>query len=107
MSGISVITNITTSENRLWFKLDARYFGFKNDLFVCACYMPPTNSLYNNDDFTDLENEISSLNGKGNILIIGDLTARFLLKMSPDLLTPYNIYFPIITMKISIYTEIA
>jgi hypothetical protein len=43
---------------------------------VCACYTPPTNSLYNNDDFTDLENEISSLNGKGNILIIGDLNAR-------------------------------
>ena len=55
-SGISEITNITTSENKLWFKLDARYFGFKNDLFVCACYTIPTNSLYNNDDFTDLEN---------------------------------------------------
>jgi len=75
-SGISEITNITTSENRLWFKLDARYFGFKNDLYLCACYTPPTNSLYNNDDFTDLENEISSLNGKGNISIIGDLNAR-------------------------------
>jgi hypothetical protein len=75
-SGISEITNITTSENTLWFKLDARYFGFKNDLYVCACYTPPTNSLYNNDDFTYLENEISSLNGKGNILIIGDLNAR-------------------------------
>jgi endonuclease/exonuclease/phosphatase (EEP) superfamily protein YafD len=43
---------------------------------VCACYTPPTNFLYSNDDFTDLENEISSLNGKGNILIIGDLNAR-------------------------------
>ena len=55
-SWISEITNITTSENRLWFKLNARYFGLKNDLYLCACYTPPTNSIYNNDDFNDLEN---------------------------------------------------
>ena len=73
---ISEVPNITSSENRLWFKLDAGFFGFKKDLFVCACYIPPINSSYNNDDFLEIENEISSLSDKGNILIIGDLNAR-------------------------------
>ena len=74
--GISEVNNVTKSENRLWFKLDKFFFGFKKDLYVCACYVPPLSSSYYNEDFILLENEISKLSSKGNILVIGDLNAR-------------------------------
>ncbi|CAG2193071.1 unnamed protein product [Mytilus edulis] len=74
--GISEVLNVTKSDNRLWLKLDKFFFGLKKDIYVCACYIPPLSSTYFNDDFILLENEISKLSSKGNILIIGDLNAR-------------------------------
>ena len=73
--GISVL-DITESENRLWIKLDKTFFGFKTDLFICACYIPPVTSPYYDEDFVKLEQEISKIPNKDNILIIGDLNAR-------------------------------
>lgn len=74
--GISELKHITTSENRLWLKLEKKYFGLEKDLFICACYVPPVSSTYFDDDFTKIENEISFLYDQGNIILIGDLNAR-------------------------------
>lgn len=74
--GIQELQDVTTSQNRIWFKLEKDFFGLEKDLFVCACYIPPLNSPYYKDDFSILEGEISQLSGRGNILVIGDLNAR-------------------------------
>ena len=68
--------NISASENRLWFRLNKEFFGLKKDVYICACYIPPVNSTYFEDDFSNLENEITSIPQNTNILILGDLNAR-------------------------------
>ena len=74
--GIQELQDVTSSQNRIWLKLEKYFFGLEKDLFVCACYIPPVNSPYYDDDFSKLEVEISQLSDKGNILIMGDLNAR-------------------------------
>jgi hypothetical protein len=53
------MNDVTSSENRLWLKLDKTFFSFEKDLYICACYIPPVNSVYYDDDFSKLEDEIS------------------------------------------------
>ena len=74
--GIVELTNISTSKNRIWLKMEKDFFGFKKDLYLCACYIPPFNSPFYDDDFIKLENEIIQLSDKGDIALIGDLNAR-------------------------------
>ena len=52
--------------------------SFEKDLYICACYIPPVNSVYYDDDFSKLEDEISKVmsNSTCNILIAGYLNAR-------------------------------
>ena len=38
--------------------------SFEKDLYICACYIPPVNSVYYDDDFSKLEDEISKSNVK-------------------------------------------
>lgn len=52
------------------------FFGLEKDLFICACYIPPVNSPYYDDEFLKLETEISQVSDKRNILLVGDLNAR-------------------------------
>ena len=49
----------TTSQNRLWLKLDKAFFGLEKDLYLCAVYVPPNNSVHEDDDFINIESEIS------------------------------------------------
>ncbi|CAC5370981.1 unnamed protein product [Mytilus coruscus] len=72
------ITNIngTKSQNRLWLKLEKEFFGFKEDLYLCAIYVPPINSNYFENDYNLLENEISTYARQGRILLMGDMNAR-------------------------------
>ncbi|CAG2257164.1 unnamed protein product [Mytilus edulis] len=72
------ITNIngTKSQNRLWLKLEKEFFGFKEDLYLCALYIPPINSNYFENDYSFLENEISTFARQGKILLMGDMNAR-------------------------------
>lgn len=53
--GITEVSEISLSENRVWIKLDKTHFGWEKDLFICACYVPPLSSPYFDDDFTKLE----------------------------------------------------
>ncbi|CAG2200933.1 unnamed protein product [Mytilus edulis] len=68
--------HISSSENRLWFKLNKAFFGLNKDVYICACYIPPVSSNYYDDDFLNLEIEISNISKTSNILILGDLNAR-------------------------------
>ena len=72
------MNDVTSSENRLWLKLDKTFFSFEKDLYICACYIRPVNSVYYDDDFSKLEDEISKVmsNSTCNILIAGYLNAR-------------------------------
>ena len=74
--GIYELQDMSTSKYRIWLKLDKVFFGLEKDLFICACYIPPVNSPYYDDDFLKLETEISQVSDKGIILLIGDLNAR-------------------------------
>ena len=74
--GIQELQDLTASPNRIWLKLDKIFFGFTKDLYICACYIPPVNSPHYDDDYIRLENEISQVSNRGNILVIGDLNSR-------------------------------
>ena len=67
----------------LWVKMSYSYFGLKNDLFICFCYISPEgSSIYSSsktsglDIFDYLEKDIARFNKLGDILIMGDLNAR-------------------------------
>ncbi|VDI77371.1 Hypothetical predicted protein [Mytilus galloprovincialis] len=68
--------NISQSANRMWLKLDKTFFGLDEDLYLCGIYIPPLNSPHYNNEYQNLESEISKLAGKGKILITGDFNSR-------------------------------
>ena len=74
--GITYLSDATTSPNRLWIKLNKTFFGLDQDLYLCAVYIPPHNSVHGDDDFINLEAEISKFGTLGNISLIGDFNAR-------------------------------
>lgn len=43
--GIEVISNQLKSEDRVWLKLCAKFFGTKKDVFLCSLYMSPDTFL--------------------------------------------------------------
>ena len=88
-NGVHELKTFTSSENRIWFKLNKQFFGFQKDLYVCACYVPPVGSPYYDDDITALENEISRIPNPANILIIGDFNAR--IGNKPDFIENENL----------------
>ncbi|EDO38264.1 predicted protein [Nematostella vectensis] len=61
----------------IWCKLDKRLLSLDEDIFICACYIPPSNSPYFDDEvFSNLENDIALFKGHGKILLLGDMNAR-------------------------------
>ena len=64
----------------LWIKFEKDFFKLKNDLYLCAAYIPPSNSSYTqklDHDLTDLiEKDLLVYKQKGDVLILGDLNAR-------------------------------
>jgi len=76
-AGIKIVESI---EGFVWIKLDAKFFGLINDLFVCATYIPPQYSenqyAKKIDYFKYLSSAISKYGNKGNIMIAGDLNSR-------------------------------
>lgn len=57
-------------------KLDKYFFGFKKEIFICSCCIPPVSSPYYDEDFSKLESEVYKVSAKGNTLIMGDQSAR-------------------------------
>ena len=71
---------VQSSEGFIWFKLDAKFFNFINDIYVAAVYIPPqyTKNLYSKktDYFKSLNDTILKFSDKGNIILAGDFNAR-------------------------------
>ena len=63
-------------------KLDKIYFGLNKDLYLCAQYVAPRNSLYysisdnGHDRYDKLSNEIDICSTMGDVAIIGNLNSR-------------------------------
>lgn len=74
--GVTYLLKETSSPNRAWLKLNKDFFGFKKDLYLCAVYIPPQNSVHSNDDLLDLESEVTKFSVNGDIALIGDFNAR-------------------------------
>jgi exonuclease III len=76
------VTNVPCnkcSEDRLWLKLDANFFGLYEDLFLCLAYVSPESSCHpaSRDNLWNLlEEEIAEFSNHGQIIITGDLNAR-------------------------------
>ena len=78
-NGIEIIDH-SSNEDRIWIKLTKEFFCTENDIYLCACYIPPDNSLYlksKNIDILDmLEDDITTFPAEANIIICGDLNSR-------------------------------
>ena len=60
----------------VWLKLKKELLLTDRELFVCAIYIPPSESPYFSEDtFHILETEISHFQAQGNVLICGDTDA--------------------------------
>ncbi len=66
-------------ENALWCKLDKKYFGFDEDVYIGSIYFPPEQSTrekrLKTDPFKQLKETITKIDGKYTILV-GDFNAR-------------------------------
>ena len=63
----------------MWLKLDADFFGFDKDVFLCLAYISPESSCHptSRDNLWNLlEEEIASFSNCGQIILTGDLNAR-------------------------------
>lgn len=61
-------------------RLKKGFFNFQNDIYLCACYIPPSNSSYfqklNYDVIETIEKDVNKFKNKGEIMICGDMNAR-------------------------------
>ena len=73
--GVKIAHN---TEGLFWLRLCKNFFKLRNDLYVCATYIPPQSSkaLAKTDYFSDLLSTANSFLQKGNVIIAGDLNAR-------------------------------
>ena len=68
---------IQKGEFSIWLKINKEAVSTDKDVFMCAAYIPPSESPYHNESsFSILEDEISRYQSQGNVLICGDLNAR-------------------------------
>ena len=70
----------STIDDCLWIVLDKNFFNTDSNLYICCCYLPPSNSKvigHLNVDVHDiLQTEILRYQSKGEIVVIGDLNCR-------------------------------
>ncbi len=60
-----------------WLKIHKELLSSRKDIFLCAIYIPPSESPYYSEDmFSTLEEETNHFQAQGNVLICGDLYAR-------------------------------
>lgn len=74
---VQYIELIKKGEFSIWLKIKKDLITTDKDVFLCAAYIPPSQSPYfNEDSFSILEDEISYFQAQGSVLICGDLNAR-------------------------------
>ena len=74
--GVEYLNNITSSQNRVWLKLEKTFFGLADDIYLCGIYIPPLSSPHYDNEYQNLEYEISILSTKGKIMLMGDFNSR-------------------------------
>ena len=76
--GISI--SEIANEGVMWITLDKLFFGFDDNVYICFCYIPPSNSVYfkehNLGFFEMIESGVRKYQKYGKICIMGDLNAR-------------------------------
>ena len=75
------LQKICSSNNDfLWVKLNRNYFGLKQDLYLCNCYIPPYGSSFHENItqsyFDTLNEEVVKFSKLGDIMLCGDFNAR-------------------------------
>ena len=73
-----------SNDTHIWLKMKHSVFGFENDIYLCLCYIPPSNSsrqgIIESNIFDDiLENSMHIkhiTNDSCNIVLLGDLNSR-------------------------------
>ena len=71
------IQTIKKEESHIWFKINKHLTQTTKDVFLCALYIPPSESPYYNEDiFESLHSQINHFQAQGSVLICGDLNAR-------------------------------
>ena len=80
-----VVLSKINEKGIIWFKLKASYFSTKNDVYVCACYIPPSDSkvytstispLFEFDFFDEIAGDIRNFAQNGDIMLTGDFNSR-------------------------------
>jgi exonuclease III len=70
----------SANKDCIWTKLDKTFFGLNTDIYLCNTYIVPEDSVYFNQQETDvlsiLKQEINQFSTKGHICLIGDINAR-------------------------------
>ncbi len=71
------INTVKQGKYYTWLKIHKELLSSRKDIFLCAIYIPPSESpYYSEDTFSTLEEETSHFQAQGNVLICGDLNAR-------------------------------
>ena len=80
--GISIVKN--NLNTTVWVKLDAKYFNFESDVFLCGTYLwcreSPLYNTFNVDLFEILESDIVFFfffKNLGSVYLCGDFNSRF------------------------------
>ncbi|XP_048053738.1 uncharacterized protein LOC125272717 [Megalobrama amblycephala] len=68
---------IKKEKSHIWLKINKQLSQTTKDIFLCAIYIPPSESPYYNENiFETLHSQINHFQAQGCVLICGDLNAR-------------------------------
>jgi len=76
----------------IWIKLDKNFYNQSEHIYICAAYIPPTNSSYTKridiNILDNIESDIYKYKQQGHIILLGDLNGR--VGTLPDYITNDN-----------------
>ena len=72
------------NDTHIWLKLKNSIFDFENDVYLCLCYIPPSNSsrqgIIESNAYDEILKNILHIkhitNDTCNIILVGDLNSR-------------------------------
>lgn len=68
---------IKKEESHVWLKINNQLSQTTKDIFLCALYIPPSESPYYNENiFETLHSQINHFQALGSVLVCGDFNAR-------------------------------
>ena len=73
---LNAIKILAQEQSIIWVQLSAKYFGWEKDIILGTTYIPPHDSKYYTDQYTNLEKDIARFSNLGDIKLMGDFNAR-------------------------------